>query len=241
MSNLLVDRFASKLQDSSLIQATDLKKKYILDENEVWALNGISVEIEKAGFVALCGSSGSGKSTLLNLLGCLDVPTAGEIIIGGHKINEMNDHDLSAFRAAKLGFIFQTFNLLPVLSAAENVEYPLLKLKIANDERQERVQQALASVGLAKFGDHRPGQLSGGQRQRVAIARAIVHKPELIIADEPTASLDKKTAGEVLDLLGQLNRDLGITLVVATHDPLVMNKARRQIYISDGVASENAA
>jgi putative ABC transport system ATP-binding protein len=241
VSNIIMDRFATKLKSQSLIQATDLKKKYVLDENEVWALNGVSVEIEKAGFVALCGSSGSGKSTLLNLLGCLDVPSAGEIVIDGFKVNEMNDRDLSAFRAAKLGFIFQTFNLLPVLSAAENVEYPLLKLKIAKDEREERVQKALTSVGLAKFGDHRPGQLSGGQRQRVAIARAIVHQPELIIADEPTASLDKKTATEVLDLLGQLNRDLGITLVVATHDPLVMNKARRQIFICDGVINENAA
>lgn len=245
MSNIIVDRFAGATVGATAARAhlrgTNLRKKFLLDQTEVWALNGVSVEIAEGSFVALCGSSGSGKSTLLNLLGCLDTPTDGAIEIGGVQVGKLSDRELSAFRAENLGFIFQTFNLLPVLSAAENVEYPLLKLKMNATERRARVEKALASVGLSRHMDHQPAQLSGGQRQRVAIARAIVHEPELIIADEPTASLDKKTAGEVLDLLGQLNRELGITLVVATHDPLVMAKARRQIHISDGVINETAA
>lgn len=241
MSNVIIDRFAGATIAKAHLQVSNLKKKFALDQNEVWALNGISLEIAEGSFVALCGSSGSGKSTLLNLLGCLDTPTEGSIQIGGVQVGQLSDRELSAFRAENLGFIFQTFNLLPVLSAAENVEYPLLKMKLSAAERRARVEKALTSVGLAKHMDHKPAQLSGGQRQRVAIARAIVHEPELIIADEPTASLDKRTAAEVLDLLGQLNRELGITLVVATHDPLVMAKARRQIHISDGVINESAA
>jgi putative ABC transport system ATP-binding protein len=219
---------------SSHVRAINVEKRYLLGSNEVLALRGISLEVGHGEYVSLCGSSGSGKTTLLNLIGCLDVPSTGEIYISDRNISRMTDKELAGFRASQLGFVFQTFNLLPVLSAIENVEYPLIKQSLSNKERLDKARAALARVGLEKFGTHRPDQLSGGQRQRVAIARAFVHGPELIIADEPTANLDKKTSGEILDLIGELNVSLGITVIVATHDPKVMERTRRTVQISDG-------
>jgi len=216
------------------IRAVEVEKTYHLGETLVTALKGITLSLERSDFVALAGSSGSGKTTLLNLIGCLDTPTKGEISIGGRNVSHMTDDELAEFRRTQLGFIFQTFNLLPVLSAVENVEYPLLKIKMTASERRERALTALKRVGLSHVAAHRPDQLSGGQRQRVAIARALVHEPELIIADEPTANLDKATAGEILDLLAELNRSMGLTLIIATHDPLVMARTRRTVHISDG-------
>lgn len=217
------------------VRTSDVQKYYRCGENHVWALRGVSIELAYGEFVALCGSSGSGKTTLLNLLGCLDKPSAGGIHIGGRNVSQMTDRELADFRATRLGFVFQTFNLIPVLSAYENVEYPLLKNRsLSRRERNERVLDALARVGLERFVSHRPGELSGGQRQRVAIARAFVHKPQLIIADEPTANLDRKTAIGILDLMAEMNLSMGLTVVVATHDPLVVERTDRAIQIADG-------
>lgn len=218
----------------AFIRTVHLSKFYELGSNQVWALRDVSIELEAGDFVALVGTSGSGKTTLLNLLGCLDTPSKGEIFIGSQNVNLLSDDELAKFRGARLGFVFQNFNLLPVLSATENVEYPLIGQKMSSAERRARALEALDSVGLSHVAHHRPNQLSGGQRQRVAIARAFVHKPELIIADEPTANLDKKTAGEILDLLGELNQLHKNTVIVATHDPLVIERTRRQVQISDG-------
>ncbi len=217
-----------------LVRVCDVKKSYAMGSNVVNALQGISFEVQPGELVALCGSSGSGKTTLLNLIGCLDVVGAGEIHIGDKDVGKMSDREVAQFRAERLGFIFQTFNLLPVLTTLENVEYPLLKLKLSKSERRERATAALKQVGLDHHHDHRPDQLSGGQRQRVAIARAIVARPELVVADEPTANLDKKTANEILDLLCDLNKRLGVTVIVATHDPYVMRRMKRLVSISDG-------
>lgn len=216
------------------VRATNVEKRYWLDENEVQALHSISIELMRGEMVAFCGASGSGKTTLLNLIGCLDTTSSGEIWIAGKNVSLLSDKELAAFRAHQLGFVFQTFNLLPVLTAVENVEYPLLKKNISSAERRKLALQALKEVGLEKFASHRPAQLSGGQRQRVAIARAIVHSPGMVIADEPTANLDKKTAVEILDLMSEMNRKKGITFVIATHDPLVMSRVGRIIPISDG-------
>lgn len=217
------------------VEAVDVRKSYRLGENDVWALRGVSLNLQQGEFVALCGSSGSGKTTLLNLFGCLDLPTQGKIVIGGRDISTMTDDELARFRATRLGFVFQTFNLLPTLSAAENVEYPLLGQGLTAKARRAAALESLRLVGLEGYADRRPDQLSGGQRQRVAIARAFVRRPPLIIADEPTANLDKKTAGEVLDLIGELNVKTGNTVIIATHDPLVMQRVRRIVNISDGV------
>ncbi|MGZ3723303.1 MAG: ABC transporter ATP-binding protein [Bdellovibrionales bacterium] len=167
-------------------------------------------------------------------MGCLTTPTSGKILIGGRDVSGMSDQDLSAFRAKSLGFVFQNFNLLPVLSAVENVEYTLLGFPMSRQELREKALSALSLVGLSAVEKHRPDQLSGGQRQRVAIARAFVHAPQLIIADEPTANLDKKTAGEILDLMVRLNETTGSTVIIATHDPIAMARAKRKVEISDG-------
>jgi putative ABC transport system ATP-binding protein len=219
---------------NSQIRSIKVRKIYRLGGNDLVALHNVSLDIVKGEFAALSGSSGSGKTTLLNLLGGLDSPTHGEIQIENNRITSLSDNDLALFRARDLGFIFQTFNLLPVLSALENVEYPLLKSKLTTAERRKMGHEALNLVGLSGHAAHRPNQMSGGQRQRVAIARAIVHRPKIILADEPTANLDKKTAAEIINLLSELNSNLGVTIVVATHDPDVIKRAKRSIHISDG-------
>uniref|UniRef100_UPI00311E6EDA ABC transporter ATP-binding protein n=1 Tax=Thauera sp. SDU_THAU2 TaxID=3136633 RepID=UPI00311E6EDA len=199
------------------------------------ALTNVSLAIEPGVFLAIAGPSGSGKSTLLNIIGCIDTPTSGRVIIDGHDVSGRTPDQLADVRARTIGFIFQTFNLLPVLSAAENVEYPLLQLKeLSKAERQERVKHYLEVVGLSKYASHRPNQLSGGQRQRVAIARALATHSKIVLADEPTANLDSKTGTSILKLMRRINRESGTTFVFSTHDRKVMNMADRLVRIADG-------
>lgn len=215
-------------------EVRDVKKTYLLGRKDVLALRGVSLSIKKGEVVALAGTSGSGKSTLLNLLGCLDEPSEGQVKVFGMSTAGSSDQDLSRVRAERIGFIFQNFNLIPVLTALENVEYALVDRAMSSQERTQLAKQALQRVGLGDRIDHRPDELSGGQRQRVAIARAIVHKPSLIIADEPTAALDKKTAVEILDLLQAIRQEMGVTVIMASHDPLVLSKVDRVVHLSDG-------
>jgi putative ABC transport system ATP-binding protein len=191
--------------------------------------------IDGGGFLAIAGPSGSGKSTLLNLIGLIDTPTSGRIIVAGHDVTGQTPDQLADLRARNIGFIFQTFNLLPVLTAAENVEYPLLQMEeIGKEERRERVAHLLELVQLAKFARHRPNQLSGGQRQRVAIARALVTQPEIVLADEPTANLDHATGQGILALMKAINRKVGTTFIFSTHDQKVIDVGDRLIGIEDG-------
>ncbi len=219
---------------ASVLSARDVSKTYLMESVEVPALTDIHLEVASGEFLALAGSSGSGKTTLLNLFGGLDVPSSGEIFIDGVRAASLSDDVLSEFRSERIGFVFQTFNLLPVLTALENVEYPLRLLKVPAEQRAIMAREALSRVGLEKHMSHRPGQMSGGQRQRVAIARALVKKPRVILADEPTANLDKKTAQEILGLMQELNRVDGITFVFSTHDQAVLKMATRVFWMSDG-------
>lgn len=207
-----------------LVQANHVSKKYKLGETIVDALLPISMTVDPQEFLAVAGSSGSGKTTLLNLIGGIDTPTTGEVYVGDVNLGKLSQDELSYFRAIKIGFIFQTFNLIPTLTAFENVEYPLMLLGIKN---KNLVEEALRAVGLLQFQQHKPSELSGGQRQRVAIARAIVKKPIIILADEPTANLDKKNAHDILELMKNLNTTLGTTFIFSTHDPEVIRKASR--------------
>ncbi len=217
------------------LQVQDVQKKYTLGETEVHALRGASFTLEKGEFTALIGRSGSGKSTLLNLVGCIDTPDSGKILIDGIDVNGLNEIQKSHLRNRKIGFIFQSFNLLPVLNVFENVELPLLLNKnIASNERRENVQRALVDVELERFSHHRPDQLSGGQRQRVAIARALVTNPQLILADEPTANLDSTTTHNIIDLLVDLNSKRHVTFLFCTHDDKLLTRVSRVIRIQDG-------
>jgi putative ABC transport system ATP-binding protein len=219
----------------NLVAVEKLYKHYFLDEQRVDALKGVSLEIERGVFLAIAGPSGSGKSTLLHLIGCIDVPSKGRILIDGEDVAGKSTDQLAELRARAIGFVFQTFNLLPVLSAEENVEYPLLHRRdMTRAERRERVAHFLDVVGLARYAHHRPGQLSGGQRQRVAIARALAPGPKLVLADEPTANLDHRTGEGILDLMKTINRTTGTTFVFSTHDRKVMDKADRLVNIEDG-------
>nr|VFJ42612.1 MAG: putative ABC transport system ATP-binding protein [Candidatus Kentron sp. DK] len=217
-----------------MIQVENVSKTYTLGKRRVEALRGIDLALSEGVFVAIAGPSGSGKSTLLNLLGCLDLPTSGRILLQGQDVSTMGDREQSALRNRFIGFVFQSFNLVPVLSAFENVEYPLVLLGIARRQRRERVAAMLKEVGLAEHAAHRPDTLSGGQRQRVAIARALVTRPGLVLADEPTANLDSKTGGEIIALMRALNREHGTTFVFSTHDPRVVDQAERVYRIEDG-------
>lgn len=225
---------AEESRSDLVAEVRDVKKTYLLGRKDVLALRGVSLSIKKGEVVALAGTSGSGKSTLLNLLGCLDEPSEGQVKVFGMSTAGSSDQDLSRVRAERIGFIFQNFNLIPVLTALENVEYALVDRSMSSQERTQLAKQALQRVGLGDRTDHRPDELSGGQRQRVAIARAIVHKPSLIIADEPTAALDKKTAVEILDLLQAIRQEMGVTVIMASHDPLVLSKVDRVVHLSDG-------
>lgn len=198
------------------------------------ALTDINLIVRTGDFLAIAGSSGSGKTTLLNLLGILDRPTSGCVLIDGVDVSQLSSRELAAIRSQKIGFVFQTFNLLPVLTAFENVEYPLLLQHMTTEQRKTKVEDALQRVGIEKLGKHRPDQLSGGQRQRVAVARAIVKHPSVILADEPTANLDKKTATAVLELMHQLNREDGVTFLFSSHDPMILSLANRVVKLSDG-------
>lgn len=218
-----------------IAQIVNVTKEYALGEQRVCALRNVSLNVEDGVFLAIAGPSGSGKSTLLNLIGCIDSPTRGHIVINGQDVTGKNPDALASLRARTIGFIFQTFNLFPVLSAEENVEYPLLQLKeVSASERARRVQRYLYIVGLSHFARHRPNQLSGGQRQRVAIARALVMHPKIILADEPTANLDHKTGGRILRLMRQINRRTRTTFVFSTHDQQVIDMADRRVDLEDG-------
>jgi len=219
----------------SVVRVEHVNKYYLLGEQKVQALKDITLAIEPGVFLAIAGPSGSGKTTLLNLIGCIDTPSSGKIFINDHDVSGQSPDQLADLRASSIGFIFQTFNLLPVLTAAENVEYPLLQRKVLSKaERRERVNYFLDMVGLSKFADHRPNQLSGGQRQRVAIARALVIKPAIVLADEPTANLDLATGKDILQLMKQINRRLNTTFIFSTHDRHVMAMADRLIRVEDG-------
>lgn len=219
----------------SIVQLEHVFKDYSLGQQQVRALTDITLNIRDGVFLAIAGPSGSGKSTLLNLIGCIDTPSRGRIVINGHDVSGQTPDELSNLRARTIGFVFQTFNLLPVLSAQENVEYPLLQFdELGAIERRERVAQYLEVVGLSKFGSHRPGQLSGGQRQRVAIARALATHPKIVLADEPTANLDHKTGEGVLKLMKDINADFKTTFIFSTHDWRVMEMADHVVRIEDG-------
>lgn len=219
----------------SLIRVENVSKQYHLGNQVVPALNHVTLTIDEGVFLAIAGPSGSGKSTLLNLIGCIDTPTSGRILIDGREISGHTPDELAGLRARSIGFIFQTFNLLPVLSAEENVEYPLLQFKeLGPAERRARVAKFLSIVHLSKFAHHRPNELSGGQRQRVAIARALATHSKIILADEPTANLDSKTGSEIIELMKELNRSFHTTFVFSTHDKKVIAKADRLVRIHDG-------
>ena len=215
------------------IKANDVFKTYTLGEITINALQGVSFEIEKGEMLAIMGPSGSGKSTLMNLIGCLDVPTKGEIYIDGESVNKKNDNALSDLRLRKVGFVFQQFNLISNYTAIENVELPLLYAGVTRKERRKRAEEALIAVGLKERMKHLPSKLSGGQKQRVALARAIINNPSIILADEPTGALDTATGKDVMDLFSSLNSD-GRTIVIVTHDPKVGAQCKRIINILDG-------
>jgi putative ABC transport system ATP-binding protein len=216
-----------------VVSVKDLTKTYRLGTQTVTALADVSLTVQAGEFMAVAGPSGSGKTTLLNLIGCLDTPTRGEIAIDGEPVTRLTAGRRADLRARKLGFVFQTFNLIPVLTAWENVEYPLLIHRRGGDDRA-RVRRALEQVGLAERARHRPAELSGGQQQRVAIARALVGEPALVLADEPTANLDSATGRDIVELMRRLNRERGTTFVFSTHDPRIMAAADRVVHISDG-------
>lgn len=231
----VIDVEAEAKSAQRVVEVREVHKRYTLGEQTVTALKDVSIVVFQGEFLALAGPSGSGKSTLLNMIGCIDSPTEGSILIQGQDISDKTADELADLRLNTLGFVFQTFNLLPVLSAWENVEYPLMqKRDVSKEESRERVKHALQVVGLERFGNHRPNELSGGQRQRVAIARALATKPKIILADEPTANLDRKTGGEILALMRELNQNEGVTFIFSTHDPRVMEMADRVIELSDG-------
>jgi putative ABC transport system ATP-binding protein len=225
----------------ALVSVRDVHKTYERGGERIEVLNGIDLEIPSGDFVALMGPSGSGKSTLLNLIGGLDRPTSGEIRVRDRRVDHLPDAALARWRAAHVGFVFQMYNLLPVLTAQRNVELPLLLTDLSAAERRHRARAALTVVGLADRLDHFPRQLSGGQEQRVGIARAIVTDPTLLLCDEPTGDLDRKSGDEVLDLLQTLSRDFGKTIVMVTHDPRAAACARRTVHLDKGVLVREAA
>jgi len=220
---------------SADIELRDVHKAYRKGQIEIPVLEGLNLQIAEGQFVALMGPSGSGKSTLLHLMGGLDVPTAGTVRIGDAWLETMNEQELTAWRSRHVGFIFQLYHLVPVLTAAQNVELPLLLFRMSAAERKDRVATALEVVSLADRMDHRPNQLSGGQEQRVAIARAIVTDPDVILADEPTGDLDAKTSEEILNLLNLLNTEFGKTILMVTHDPKAAAHAKRVLHLDKGV------
>ena len=222
----------------TLVEIQDVRKVYKRDQFEVPVLNGITLAVPEGDFLALMGPSGSGKTTLLNLIAGIDRPTSGRILVRGKEISQFNETALASWRARHVGFIFQLYNLIPVLSAAENVELPLLLTKLGRKDRMKRVETALEVVGLGDRMDHYPRQLSGGQEQRVAIARAIVSDPTILVADEPTGDLDAKNAQETLDLLQRLNQEFGKTIVMVTHDPRAAEHARHTLHLEKGRLAE---
>jgi len=222
------------MPSDTVVSLTEVSKAYALGKVTVSAVAGVTLDIARGDFVAIAGPSGSGKTTLLNLIGCIDKPDSGRIVIDSVDVTRVPLHRLTSLRRDTLGFIFQTFNLIPVLTAFENVEYPLLLKGLPRRTREERVMRWLTQVGIERQAKQRPDQLSGGQRQRVAIARAMVSDPKLIIADEPTANLDSETAAHILALIGRINATTGCTFVFSTHDQALIDQAERVVRIRDG-------
>jgi putative ABC transport system ATP-binding protein len=217
----------------SLIETVDLWKTYIMGSEEIHALRGVSISIERGEYVAIMGPSGSGKSTLMNLIGCLDTPSKGSYLLNGKQVSQMNDNELARIRNEEIGFVFQTFNLLPRATALHNVELPLVYAGVAAADRQHRAKLALEKVELTSRMTHRPNELSGGQRQRVAIARALVNNPSILLADEPTGNLDSKTGTEIMALFDRLHQ-AGNTIVLVTHEADIAACAHRAIHLRDG-------
>jgi putative ABC transport system ATP-binding protein len=222
-----------------LIETRDLWKTYVMGDEEIHALRGVSIQIERGEYVAIMGPSGSGKSTLMNLIGCLDTPTKGSYLLNNKEVAAMNDDDLAQIRNEEIGFVFQTFNLLPRATALHNVELPLIYAGVSGKERQERARQALEKVDLTARASHRPNELSGGQRQRVAIARALVNNPSILLADEPTGNLDSKTGNEIMGVFERLH-GTGNTIILVTHEADIAAYAHRVIHIRDGQVEKDA-
>ena len=218
----------------NVIEARNVKKVYDEMKVPVYALNGVDLDIERGEFTAIVGPSGSGKTTFLNNIGGLDKPSEGSIKVGGKEVTSLSDNEMIDFRQKNIGFVFQSFNLIPVLTAAENAEFVMLLQGRPKEERQERVKQLLDEVGLGDRLNSRPNELSGGQQQRVAVARALASKPQFVLADEPTASLDSHSAGNLLDIMAKLNKEENITFIFSTHDDRVIKRARRVVTLEDG-------
>ena len=223
----------------ALIETRDLWKTYVMGEEEIHALRGVSIEIERGEYVAIMGPSGSGKSTLMNLIGCLDTPSKGSYLLNAKEVEAMNDDELARIRNEEIGFVFQTFNLLPRATALHNVELPLVYAGVSSKIRQERARQALEKVELTSRATHRPNELSGGQRQRVAIARALVNNPSILLADEPTGNLDSKTGMEIMGVFSRLH-ETGNTIILVTHEADIAAHAHRVISIRDGQVEKDA-
>jgi putative ABC transport system ATP-binding protein len=220
-----------------IVELTQVQKIYPLGKHKVEALKGVSFEIEKGDFISIAGPSGSGKTTILNMIGCIDTPTAGTVEIAGKITGGLSDRQITTLRHQVIGFIFQTFNLIPVLNVYENVEFPLLlgKKIMGKKQRQEWINYIIDAVELADWKKHRPNELSGGQRQRVAIARALATKPQIVLADEPTANLDSKTGATIIELMKKMNREQQTTFIFSTHDPAIVGIADHIIYLHDGL------
>ena len=223
----------------NIVECTDVKKTYRQGKVEVNALNGMTLSIKEGDFVALAGPSGSGKTTMLNIIGGLDSANSGSVMVDGNALDKMTQSDLATLRLQKIGFVFQAFNLIPVLSALENVEFVMLLQGVPPGERQEKARAILDDVGLADKYDRRPAELSGGQQQRVAVARAIVSNPSIVLADEPTANLDSQTGTGLLEMMKQMNEKKKVTFIFSTHDKMVMDYARRLILIRDGIVADD--
>lgn len=224
-----------------IVSLQDVKKTYPLGKTEVQAVKGVTFDITEGDFISIVGPSGSGKSTILNMIGCIDVPTSGSVIIAGKDTKELNDQQLTTLRHKVLGFVFQSFNLVPVLNVYENIEFPLLLGKPTQNkaERHTWINELIGAVGLKEWVHHKPNELSGGQRQRVAIARALATKPQIVLADEPTANLDSKTGEAIIELMKKINADMNTTFVFSTHDFSIMAIADHIIKLQDGQVIEN--